>query len=141
MISYSENRKEDLHEKLHLTTWTINNFFEWKASNESSLYYYFFVKLNICYHLTLIAYTTLSMKSSNTWWKFLFKRTIYAFIFKLHTCRSSLFFLILDGYSDIEARLVVRKYVEKGASVTLYCEHNVDPKILYKVSITCEISV
>lgn len=44
-------------------------------------------------------------------------------------------FSFLDGYSDIEARLVVRKYIEKGSSATLYCEHNVDPKILYKVSI------
>lgn len=47
----------------------------------------------------------------------------------------SFHFLFLDGYSDIEARLVVRKYVEKGSSATLYCEHNVDPKILYKVSV------
>lgn len=34
----------------------------------------------------------------------------------------------------MEVRLVVRKYVEKGSSVTLQCEHNVAPKILYKVS-------
>lgn len=48
-----------------------------------------------------------------------------------------IFVFFADGYSDIEARLVLaRKYVEKGSSVTLYCEHNVDPKILYKVSIT-----
>lgn len=47
----------------------------------------------------------------------------------------SFFHFFLDGYSDIEARLVVRKYIEKGSGVTLYCEHNVDPKILYKVSI------
>ncbi|XP_031624821.1 uncharacterized protein LOC116341720 [Contarinia nasturtii] len=40
----------------------------------------------------------------------------------------------IHGYSDIEARLVVRKYIEKGSSATLYCEHNVDPKILYKVT-------
>lgn len=49
---------------------------------------------------------------------------------------ASLFFphFFIDGYSDIEAHLVVRKYIEKGSGVTLYCEHNVDPKILYKVS-------
>lgn len=55
---------------------------------------------------------------------------IYALFF------SSLFHSIfVDGYSDIDAQLVVRKYIEKGSSVTMYCEHNVDPKILYKVSI------
>lgn len=48
----------------------------------------------------------------------------------------SLFLFSIDGYSDIDARMVVRKYIEKGSGVTLYCEHNVDPKILYKVSIS-----
>lgn len=41
--------------------------------------------------------------------------------------------LFLDGQSDVEVHLVVRKYVEKGSSVTLHCEHNVPEKILYKV--------
>lgn len=41
--------------------------------------------------------------------------------------------LSIDAYSDIDARLVVKKYVEKGSGVTLYCKHNVDPKILDKV--------
>ncbi|XP_055300001.1 uncharacterized protein LOC129567297 [Sitodiplosis mosellana] len=41
----------------------------------------------------------------------------------------------IHGYSDIEARLVVaRKYIDKGSSVMFHCEHNVDPKILYKVT-------
>lgn len=52
------------------------------------------------------------------------------------TITTKLFLLISlsDAYSDIDARLVVKKYAEKGTSVTLYCEHNVDPKILDKVS-------
>lgn len=61
--------------------------------------------------------------------------------FRVHYTPTSLFvlnaifiFLFLDGQSDVEAHLVVRKYVEKGSSVTLHCEHNVQPKILYKVS-------
>lgn len=61
-----------------------------------------------------------------------FSRSLFSF------SRLSFF---LDGYSDIEARLVVRKYIEKGSSVTLYCEHNVDPKILYKVSIPTMVSL
>ncbi|KAG4077816.1 hypothetical protein HA402_013750 [Bradysia odoriphaga] len=42
--------------------------------------------------------------------------------------------LCVDGQSDVEVHLVVRKYVEKGSSVTLQCEHNVPEKILYKVT-------
>lgn len=42
---------------------------------------------------------------------------------------------ILDGQSNFEVQLIARKYVEQGATVTLECEHNVDPSILYKVSI------
>lgn len=49
---------------------------------------------------------------------------------------NNFFFLFLDGQSDVEVHLVVRKYVEKGSSVTLHCEHNVPEKILYKVSET-----
>lgn len=47
------------------------------------------------------------------------------------------FSLFLDGQSEVEVRLVVRKYVDKGSSVTLHCEHNVPSKILYKVSVFC----
>ncbi|CAD7084608.1 unnamed protein product [Hermetia illucens] len=39
-----------------------------------------------------------------------------------------------DGQSDVEVRLIVRKYVEKGSSVTIHCEHNVKNEVLYKVS-------
>lgn len=42
--------------------------------------------------------------------------------------------LFADGQSEVEVRLVVRKYVDRGSSVTLHCEHNVPLKILYKVS-------
>lgn len=45
--------------------------------------------------------------------------------------------LFLDGQSEVEVRLVVRKYVDKGTSVTLHCEHNVPAKILYKVRVWC----
>ncbi|XP_055699185.1 uncharacterized protein LOC129799383 [Phlebotomus papatasi] len=39
-----------------------------------------------------------------------------------------------SGQSEFEVQLVVRKYVEKGSSVTLRCDHNVKPEILYKVT-------
>lgn len=47
------------------------------------------------------------------------------------------FYLILlftDGQSAVEVQLITRKFVEKGSSVTLYCKHNVEQKILHKVS-------
>lgn len=51
-----------------------------------------------------------------------------------HNCFVFSFSLFIDGQSEVEVRLVVRKYVDKGSSVTLHCEHNVPSKILYKVS-------
>lgn len=44
-------------------------------------------------------------------------------------------FVILGGQSDFDVRLVVQNYVEKGASLQLLCENNVQREILYKVCI------
>lgn len=41
--------------------------------------------------------------------------------------------IFADGQSNVEVQLITRKYVEKGSSATLYCRHNVDLDILYKV--------
>jgi hypothetical protein len=45
------------------------------------------------------------------------------------------FSLVSGGQSDVEVQLRVKKYVEKGSHVTIYCDHNVKPEILYKVCI------
>lgn len=39
----------------------------------------------------------------------------------------------LVAQSDVEAQLVLKRFIERGSSVTMQCEHNVQPKILYKV--------
>ncbi|CRK92443.1 CLUMA_CG006010, isoform A [Clunio marinus] len=39
-----------------------------------------------------------------------------------------------NGQSSVEVQLITKKYVEKGSSTTLYCRHNVDMDILYKVA-------
>ena len=44
-------------------------------------------------------------------------------------------FFLLGGQSDFNVELLLKKYVEKGSSVTLFCEHNVAEKDLYKVSV------
>lgn len=44
------------------------------------------------------------------------------------------YFLFSGGQSDFYIVLHVKKYVEKGHSVTLFCETNVEEKDLYKVS-------
>lgn len=42
-------------------------------------------------------------------------------------------FFISGGQSDFTIELHVKKYVEKGSSVTLFCEHTVADEDLYKV--------
>uniref|UniRef100_A0A182N0I4 Ig-like domain-containing protein n=1 Tax=Anopheles dirus TaxID=7168 RepID=A0A182N0I4_9DIPT len=42
--------------------------------------------------------------------------------------------IILHGQSTVNVQLVVKKYVERGSAVALYCENDVLPDILYKVS-------
>lgn len=43
------------------------------------------------------------------------------------------FLLFADGQTEVQVTLTAKKYVEKGSSVTLYCDHNVPQDILYKV--------
>uniref|UniRef100_A0A182SCW8 Uncharacterized protein n=1 Tax=Anopheles maculatus TaxID=74869 RepID=A0A182SCW8_9DIPT len=38
-----------------------------------------------------------------------------------------------QGQSTVNVQLVVKKYVERGSAVALYCENDVLPDILYKV--------
>lgn len=38
------------------------------------------------------------------------------------------------GQSDFDVRLVAKKYVEKGSTLLLRCDNNVQREILYKVS-------
>ncbi|XP_055381170.1 probable cyclin-dependent serine/threonine-protein kinase DDB_G0292550 isoform X2 [Condylostylus longicornis] len=40
---------------------------------------------------------------------------------------------ILSGQSEVEVHLTLKKYVDRGLSVTIFCEHNVKHEILYKV--------
>lgn len=48
---------------------------------------------------------------------------------------SSIFFSFSpDGQSDIEVGLIAKKYVDRGASLTLVCKHNVEPEKVYKVT-------
>lgn len=54
------------------------------------------------------------------------------FSIKINTNGSKNQFLA-DGQSNVEVQLITKKYVEKGSSTTLYCRHNVDLDILYKV--------
>uniref|UniRef100_A0A182W5X2 Ig-like domain-containing protein n=1 Tax=Anopheles minimus TaxID=112268 RepID=A0A182W5X2_9DIPT len=44
--------------------------------------------------------------------------------------------MFMKGQSTVNVQLVVKKYVERGSAVALYCENDVLPDILYKVSYT-----
>ncbi|XP_058063247.1 uncharacterized protein LOC131213255 [Anopheles bellator] len=45
-----------------------------------------------------------------------------------------------NGQSTVNVQLVVKKYVERGSAVALYCENDVLPDILYKVTFLKEES-
>ncbi|XP_053678395.1 uncharacterized protein LOC128728774 [Anopheles nili] len=45
-----------------------------------------------------------------------------------------------NGQSTVNVQLVVKKYVERGSAVALYCENDVLPDILYKVTFLKEDS-
>uniref|UniRef100_A0A182YH12 Ig-like domain-containing protein n=1 Tax=Anopheles stephensi TaxID=30069 RepID=A0A182YH12_ANOST len=46
----------------------------------------------------------------------------------------------MEGQSTVNVQLVVKKYVERGSAVALYCENDVLPDILYKVTFLKEDS-
>lgn len=50
-----------------------------------------------------------------------------------------LFCFFADGQNDVKVQLVVKKYIEKGGSVALQCNHNVKPEILYKVRVLTSV--
>ncbi len=57
---------------------------------------------------------------------------MYSLVNNFPNIFSNIFFA--DGHSEVEVTLLAKKYVEKGGSVTLFCDHNVSPDILYKVN-------